>query len=191
MRTPAGAPRRGTTLIEVLVAMAIMSLMMVGVLEMFSLSLMVNKGSAARTVMLFRCQQVVENVRYYYYLQRQSLPTPDAGATGACTAPSTCAANCGVNTGIPWPIPTACTINLPYDNTDAARWAWWGPTGANVMEVEKGPYKVSYAFSKNNPDNGMTVITVTAIPTDDPTASQRFFGMGLFSGRRIDYVAQF
>jgi hypothetical protein len=155
---------------------------------MFSVSLVINKGSAARTQMLFKCQQVVENVRYFYYLNRAGAATPailtDGGhASGAAMAtPGTL------------PLPLDVTHGdvdktfLPYAATDAT-WAYWGPTGANVMEQENGPYKISYTIKRDALQN-VWVITVSATPTDVATAT-RYFGVGLASGKRVDYVAQF
>src|ERR1039458_5856971 len=68
--------RRGSSFVEVLLAMTIMTLVLVGILQMFSVSLIINKGAAARTQMLFKCQQVVENIRWYYYVTGHSLATP-------------------------------------------------------------------------------------------------------------------
>src|SRR5450756_528006 len=107
--------RRGSSFVEVLLAMAIMALVLVGILQMFSVSLIVNKGSAARTQMLFKCQQVVENIRWYYFVTQNNVAIPPA-------------------TGIP--ALAATTKSLPYDGTPLDEWAFWGPTGANVMEVE-------------------------------------------------------
>ena len=36
-------------------------------------------------------------------------------------------------------------MNLPYDGTEA-EYAFWGPTGANVIETANGPYKISYTI---------------------------------------------
>jgi prepilin-type N-terminal cleavage/methylation domain-containing protein len=189
VRAPLPSPRarRGSSLIEVLISLAIMAIVMVGVLQMFSVALVVNKGAAARTHMQFRCQQVVENLRYYYFLARRNLPTPDSAtsATG------------GDNTGIPWPMPVAATTyDLPYNQTaDATRWAYWGPAGANVMETENGPYKLSYtiyqqAAGDDQRNAGMWIIRVTAVPTD-VVSSQQYFGIGPKNAKRIDYVAEF
>jgi len=93
--------------------MTIMALVLVGILQMFSVSLIINKGAAARTQMLFKCQQVVENIRWYYYVTRNSLATP-------------------IGTGIP--ALGEVTVDLPYLGSEA-EWAFWGPTGANVMEA--------------------------------------------------------
>src|SRR5471032_2042751 len=108
-----GAPsRRGSSFVEVLLAMTILALVLVGILQMFSVSLIVNKGSAARTQMLFKCQQVVENIRWYYYVSRNNATPP-------------------VGTGIPG-LGTGITKNLPYQTGDAnwADWGFWGPDGA-------------------------------------------------------------
>ncbi len=185
---------RGSSFVEVLLAMTIMALVLVGILQMFSVSLVINKGSAARTQMLFRCQQVVENIRYFYYLSRSGAPTPalitdSAHVSGAMAVPGT----------LPAPLPaiTACgpcpalvdKTFLPYTATDAT-WPYWGPAGANVMDVEKAPYKISYMIEQDAVQN-VWVVTVSATPTDDATAA-RYFGIGLAGGgKRVDYVAQF
>lgn len=168
--------------------MTIMALVLVGILQMFSVSLVINKGSAARTQMLFKCQQVVENVRYFYYLNRSASPTP-AILTDAAHASGTAMAVPGT-----LPLPLDVTHGdvdrtfLPYVKTDAT-WSYWGPDGANVMEQENGPYKISYTI-KQDPGQNVWVITVSAIPTDVAGAT-RYFGIGLQSGKRVDYVAQF
>src|ERR1039458_8119883 len=99
LRTGARA-RRGSSFVEVLLAMTIMALVLVGILQMFSVSLIINKGAAARTQMLFKCQQVVENIRWYYYVTSNSLAAP-------------------TNTFIP-PL-AAGTLNLPYLTGDPGR----------------------------------------------------------------------
>ena len=201
MRTSPSRPvrraPRGSSFIEVLLAMTILALVLVGILQMFSVSLIINKGSAARTQMLFKCQQVVENVRYFYYLRSAGVPPPalltDGGhATGTpMAAPGTL------------PVPLDATHGgvdqtfLPYVSTDAT-WPYWGPAGANVMEQDNGPYKIAYTIRFDGPPNAcgpsgcqnVWVITVSAIPTDVATAT-RYFGVGLQSGKRVDYVAQF
>jgi len=185
------APRRaarGSSFIEVLLAMTIMALVLVGILQMFSVSLVINKGSAARTQMLFKCQQVVENVRYFYYLSRAGSTPPvilsdTVHATGAAMA---------VAGTLPLQLDAAhgevAQTFLPYVKSDAT-WAYWGPAGANVMEQENGPYKISYTIQRDLVQNTW-VITVSATPTDVKTAT-RYFGIDLKSGKRVDYVAQF
>ena len=182
---PRRRPARGSSFVEVLLAMTIMALVLVGILQMFSVSLVINKGSAARTQMLFRCQQVVENIRYFYFLNRNATATPalltDTGhvAASPMTVPGT----------LPIPLSDVAQTFLPYAATDAT-WPYWGPTGANVMEQENGPYKISYTIQRDAAQSTW-VVTVSATPTDVGTAT-RYFGVGLTGGgKRVDYVAQF
>ncbi len=160
--------------------MTIMALVLVGILQMFSVSLIINKGAAARTQMLFKCQQVVENLRWYYYVTSNNMAAP-------------------TNTDIP--ALGAATKNLPYVATDPG-WDFWGPDGANVIERENGPYKISYTLVNDNGVGGQQlnngtnvwVITVSAVPTDVPGAvgASRYLGIGTNGGgKRVDYVAQF
>src|ERR1035437_5780445 len=93
-------PRRGSSFVEVLLAMTIMALVLVGILQMFSVSLIINKGAAARTQMLFKCQQVVENIRWYYFVTQNKLATP-------------------LGTGIP--ALGEVTVDLPYLGSEADR----------------------------------------------------------------------
>ena len=154
--------------------MTIMALVLVGILQMFSVSLIINKGAAARTQMTFKCQQVVENLRWYYFVTSHSFAAPTA-------------------TGIP--ILGAATVNLPYDGSEP-EYAFWGPAGANVIEAPNGPYKVSYTIVNDplqtlNSGAVVWVITVSAVPTD-VAGADRYLGIGTTGGgKRVDYVAQF
>lgn len=167
--------RRGSSFVEVLLAMTIMALVLVGILQMFSVSLIINKGAAARTQMLFKCQQVVENIRWYYYVTSHSLATP-------------------LQTGIPAAL-GATTVNLPYDGTEP-EYAFWGPAGANVIERPNGPYQISYRIVNDaaqtlNTGAIVWVITVSAVPTNVAGAT-RYLGISTNpGGKRVDYVAQF
>jgi hypothetical protein len=167
--------RRGSSFVEVLIAMTIMALVLVGILQMFSVSLIVNKGSEARTQMLFKCQQVVENIRWYYFVTQGTPPLATPTGTGI-------------------PALGAATVKLPYLGTEP-EWAFWGPTGANVMEAPNGPYKISYVIQQDAAQNVLPlsawVITVSAVPTDVAGAT-RYLRIGTkSSGKRVDYVAQF
>ncbi len=170
---PQPRSRGGSSFVEVLLAMTIMALVLVGILQMFSVSLIVNKGAAARTQMLFKCQQVVENIRWYYFVTQNSLATP-------------------LGTGIP--ALGATTVDLPYLGTEP-EWAFWGPAGANVMEAANGPYKIRYVIQQDAAQSVAPlvtwVITVSAVPTDVPGAT-RYFGISTTgSGKRVDYVAEY
>jgi len=173
-RRTGAVSRRGSSFVEVLLAMTIMALVLVGILQMFSVSLIINKGAAARTQMLFKCQQVVENLRWYYFVTTNSLAAP-------------------TNTGIP-PL-GATTVNLPYTGAEP-EYAFWGPDGANVIERPNGPYQISYTIANDpaqtlNTGVNVWVITVSAVPTNVAGAS-RYLGIGTNGGgKRVDYVAQF
>ncbi len=67
---------KGSSLIEVLVALLIMLFLMIGILQMFALSYMVNLGSAARTELTYKCEQVMESLRYFSYLSHEGLAIP-------------------------------------------------------------------------------------------------------------------
>jgi hypothetical protein len=164
--------------------MAIMALVLVGILQMFSVSLVINKGSAARTQMLFKCQQVVENIRLFYYLTKQGSTTP-AVITETGHADGSPMAAPGL---LPDALNNVPQTFLPYVSTDAT-WAYWGPAGANVMEQDNGPFKISYTIARDNVQN-LWVVTVSATPTDVAGAT-RYLGIGPAAGKRVDYVAQF
>ena len=130
--------RRGSSFIEILVSLAILAVVMVGILQMFSLALLTNLGSAARTDLLYKAQQVVENLRLIYFLQNKAVPSEPAARVAA---------------GVPADLAvTASPIYLPYDSggtdpmditaddpdTDLT-WPYWGPRGVNIVEAEKLP----------------------------------------------------
>jgi len=152
--------------------MSILSIMVAGILQLFSLALLSSAAAAARTELLFKCQQVVENIRFCYALTRRNPPlTPPASSN------------------VPDP-PVAAVYNLPYLSSDAG-WDYWGPAGANVMEQSAGPYQISYNITRSSAGvNAFWIITVTAIPTPgNVTATRRFFGLTLNNAKRVDYVS--
>lgn len=169
----APSKERGTSLPEVLVASAIVAILMVGILQMYSAALLMDYGSAGRTEMTFKAQQVVEILRWVSFLRKNSQPVP-------------------ANTGIPNP-PVASTVyTLPWQATDA-NYSFWGPAGANVVEGEKLPYQLSYSYRAGAA--GATpawIITVTATPKPVAAGSvpvRLYLGSGAMN-KRIDYVAQ-
>jgi prepilin-type N-terminal cleavage/methylation domain-containing protein len=162
---------RGSSFIEILIALAILAILMVGILQMYSLALVSNYGSAARTDLLYKGQQVVENLRLVYALQR-------LGNTAALVA-----------SGAPSPIAATTTpIYLPYyaGDSTALKWAYWGPSGANVVDEERAPYRLSYTVEDR--DANYWLVTVTATPVDNPNLAgtlpapdanaRRYLGLG-------------
>lgn len=148
--------RRGSSFIEILIALAIIAILMVGILQMFSLALITNLGSAARTDLLYKAQQVVENLRLVYFLQSPNGEGNDAARVAA---------------GVPGSIAaTAVPIYLPYfdgDTTTSLNWAHWGPDGFNIVEADRLPYRLSYTVEDRNLN--FWLVTVTATPVDNPT----------------------
>ncbi len=165
---------RGSSLIEVLIALFIMMILMIGILQMFSVACVVNVGSAARTEMTYKCEQVVENLRYIYHVSTANKDLPNHQNP-------TILVQSGVSLA-------DGTHNLPYTGTEA-NYAYWGPNGADVIEAPNGPYRLSYTVVSQlymPPINGgggnnYLTITISAVPAG--TAAARF------QHKRIDYVA--
>lgn len=153
--------RRGSSFIEILISLAILAVVMVGILQMFSLALLTNLGSAARTDLLYKAQQVVENLRLVYYLSGEE---GNDAARAASGVPAAIAA-------------TASPIYLPYFEGDpgagmsaatsaAQKWAYWGPAGFNIVEADRLPYRLSYTVEDRS--ISFWLVTVTATPVDNP-----------------------
>jgi prepilin-type N-terminal cleavage/methylation domain-containing protein len=114
--------QRGLTLIEVLIALFILFVVMLAILELFTLSYTVSLGSKARTDMMYRAERVVETIRWQRAQQIAGL------TTSAC---------CPL-TGASYTIATSGTC---FDT-------FWGPAGANVIEANP-PCNLSYSFNGN------------------------------------------
>ncbi len=157
---------RGSSLIEVLIALFILMILMIGILQMFSVAYMVNLGAAARTELTYKCEQVTENIRFI-----------SAIIKGGGAAPA--------NSGFPNPI-AAGTYNLPYLGTEP-EYAYWGPAGANVVSGTGEPYRLSYTIVAE----GATFwrITATAVPNKNSAQGRLYGGAGI-SGKRVDYVSR-
>ncbi len=170
--------RRGSSLVEVLIAFAILLILMAGVLQVFSLALQTNFGSGARTTMTFKARQVIENLRVIQALHNR-------GRGEMATA-----------AGITMPLTASTTpVRLPFKNGDTG-FAFWGPSGAQIIGDENYPngylpYRLEYRVA----DNGPTwAITVSVIPVDAPgetapTGAQVFLTGGS-KVKRVDYVGQ-
>lgn len=164
-----GRAERGSSLIEVMVALMIMLFLMIGVLQLFSMAYLVNLGAGARTEMTQKAEQVVENMRYLQYL------TKAAPKGLGQTAPS--------NVGITFPITAAATGTLdPTTNT------YWGPAGANVFPTTGSnttPYQISYAIADATTWWRVTI----SVQRSTASGALKYRGAGI-SLKRVDYVAQ-
>ncbi len=175
-REERGGPERGSGLIEVMFALLIMLFLMLGVLRMFSMISAENMGSAARTAMLYKCQQVVENIRMVSYLNNKGIPISAA-------------------TGIPFPLAaTSAPIYLPTSGSGTG-FSFWGPDGANVLGTDNGsggayvppPYKLYYSIATGSATN-LWLVTVTAVP-NKTAGSPKYLGL-MALNKKVEYVAQ-
>lgn len=153
-------PERGMTLVEVLIALAILLVIAGAVIQLFSLSYLVNMGSLARTDLQYRAERVVEALRYL-----RAVPQ----GVGSW--------NCGVDMhAITGPVGP---VDIPNSPTDAC----WGVNGFRVVESTENPFILSYEISDGGP---VWVITVTARPAN---LGAQYLGMAI-AAKGVRYVAQ-
>lgn len=173
--------RAGGSLLEVLVGMAILGLVMLGILQVFSISLLQSQGSATRTQLTYKCQQVVEVMRVAQFIARQD---PAAYATSSWAA-----------SGLTFPLAASADTPLPYTGSETG-YAFWGPSGANIIERPNDSFMLFYTV-ENAGTAGMRV-RVTAYPSDAPnlpstapaaTPTRRNMGAGS-KLKVVEYVAQ-
>jgi len=151
---------RGLTLIEVLVAMGLFFVVTIAVLELYSASVAINLGSVARTDLVYKCERVVETIRWVEALKTQEAP-PDLSGYGV---------NLATQAG--------STIALPTDPSHAS----WGRGGANVLDDGQ-----RYTLSYDVLDNGdFWTVTVVARPKE---SGLMYIGAGIAS-KVVRYVAQ-
>lgn len=152
--------QRGMTLVEVLVALAILLVIASAVIQLFSLSYLVSMGSLARTDLQYRAQRVVEALRYL-----RAMPQ----GVGSW--------NCGVDMhAITGPVGPVDIPNTPND-------ACWGVGGFRVVESSSNPFILSYEISDGGP---VWVVTVTARPA---ALGPRYLGMAI-AAKGVRYGAQ-
>jgi prepilin-type N-terminal cleavage/methylation domain-containing protein len=182
---------RGTTLVEVLVASAVMAILMVGVLQIFSLALITNQGAAARTDLTYRAQQVMENLRMiqYFAMHTNNGPAKDAGVTYAQN-PATLVASV---------VPTTTTV-ISNDPADKSYLFWHGAgvVGVDAAHPEKDPFRISYTIENLAGVGGAPpwaanfyVVTVVAAPANAPGGVSGSGYLGEASKmKRVEYVGQ-
>ncbi|MFZ5805519.1 MAG: type IV pilus modification PilV family protein [Acidobacteriota bacterium] len=168
-KPPAGKPKTkaaGMTLVEILIALAILLVVTVGILQLFSLSYLVNMGSLARTDLQYRAERVAESIRYLYALSRRDPPVsiPECGIT--------------------FPLAGAISkTDIPNDPTHAC----WGRTRFNVAQAD-APFVLSYEITDGEAAGAgrVWIVTVTARPA---TTGVRYLGMAI-TAKGVRYVAQ-
>lgn len=167
--------QRGMMLAEVLVALLIMMFIMIGIVQLLSAALVSDRAAEARTELSYKAQQVVQVLRMAHSIARQG------------TVPSTLAP---AATGFTVPIAATQTYTeLPQDDSESF-WAFWGPTGAGVMETD-ARYTIGYEIEDGaniggTDDDNMWIVTVTAEPR---TASGGLSYVGVDQTKVVRYVA--
>ena len=173
----------GSSLLEVLIAMAVLLFLMIGVLSMFSMAYLQNLGSAARTDMTYKAQQVADVVRYLNYLQR-SQPT-----TGI---PSTIKPYVGLT----FPLSGGTSVTITDVTGSTLTYGYWGPPSSTIPDATgilnpaDLPYSITIIIGAPNAV-GLVTVTVAVVPN---TATQngsgpRYLGMAI-SHKEVDYVTQ-
>jgi prepilin-type N-terminal cleavage/methylation domain-containing protein len=160
MRRRSPRRQRGLTLIEVLVALALFSVLTIAILELYTASVAVNLGSLARTDLVYKCERVVETIRWVEALKRQDSP-PDLSGYGVNLAGQ-----------------AGSTVDLPTSPTHA----FWGRAGANVIDDQQR-YTLSYDVADNA---SFWTVTVTARPK---ASGLTYIGAGI-GAKVVRYVAQ-
>jgi hypothetical protein len=171
--------RRGTTLVETIVALGILACLTVGILQMFTLALAVNQASAARTHLTYKAQQVAEAIRFVAFISK-SQPTVYAQAPmSSAGIPS-----------LPWTSQAQLTTYaLPWDSNDPnyqTQMQFWGPQTANIVDGSQAPYKLTYKITDPGSPWPYQVI-VTAIPVTGGTAKLGSY-MHADQSKKVEYV---
>jgi Tfp pilus assembly protein PilE len=151
----------GLTLVEVLVAMMLFFVLTIAVLELYAASVAINLGSMARTDLVYKCERVVETIRWVEALKKQETPPTNLSGFGINLASQ-----------------AGSTVTLPTDPTNG----FWGTGGANVIE-DGARYTLSYDVADNV---DFWTVTVTARPR---ASGLTYIGAGI-PAKVVRYVAQ-
>lgn len=166
MRGSQPGPReRGMTLVEVLVAMALFFVVTTAILQLYAASVSINLGSVARTDLVYKCERVVETIRWVEALKKLDTP-PDLSGYGVSLASQ-----------------VGTTVTLPTDPTNA----YWGKTGANVLDPTQ-KYTLAYTVVDNSATDSSSCWTVTVTAQPKRTGLV-YLGMSIPS-KVVRYVAQ-
>jgi type II secretory pathway pseudopilin PulG len=155
------AREKGSSLIEVVIALLILLILMVGILQMFSMAFASNMNAGATTDLIYKAQQTAEILKYAFYQQ----------GTG------------GVTVGLPSGALDAGTHTLPASNSDAG-WDFWGPEKMGVVDRPGTPYEVRYTVADAGAD---WTLVVSARPRTSGGA--RYVGAAL-KGKVVEYAVQ-
>ncbi len=170
----------GSSLLEVLIALAILLFLMIGVLSMFSMAYLQNLGSAARTEMTYKAQQVADTIHFLNYLQRthQYVPTQTV-------------------TGLQFPLADGTSVNITQLNGSALQYPYWGPPSSGTLSSAAGivdPANLRYTIQvnvKNSSTNGLMIVTISVVPntTASNAPGARYLGSKI-RWKEVDYAIQ-
>ncbi len=165
-----GGGERGTSLLEVLIALLIFLFLMIGVLQMFTLAFLVNKGAGARTEMTYKAQQVVENMRFLNYLYHLDV-------TNKSKLPTDMQA---------WfPLTDGASYDLSTFSSSQLSTSYWGPSKSDVVEGINPRYAVAL---KVTDAGGYWNLVVTVRANTATGVVPYIHGVG--QRKVIDYAAQ-
>lgn len=155
---------RGMTLVEVLVALAILLVIGLAIVELFTMSYLTNMGSLARTDLQYRAQRVAESIRYLYAIHRQrnvDVPVAACGIDFSAIAPG--------------------EVTIPNDPNDPC----WGEPLFRVVDANfaNARYDLRYEITDEGP---LWLVTVRAYPRE---TGIRYLGMAI-AAKGVRYVAQ-
>lgn len=156
----------GTSIIEVVIALGILLILMIGILQMFSMAFLMNLNSAASTEMAYKGQQVSEIIRWALYQRALGQPI----GTGANALPLTALA-------------PGATYTIP-DTSSGANWNFWGPAYMAVQTNQNPPYTIAYTVTET-PELYEVTVAVTAKHTSAPG----YVGVAK-KGKVVTYVVQ-
>ena len=169
----------GSSLLEVLIAMAVLLFLMIGVLSMFSMAYLQNLGSAARTEMTYKAQQVADVIHLLNYMQRtqQTLPA-------------------SADTGLTFPLVSGTSVNITdLSSGSALKYPYWGPPSATLPSAAGivDPANLRYTIQVNvtGPTNGLMTVTISVIPNTSSSnpAGGRYIGNKI-RWKEVDYAIQ-
>jgi Tfp pilus assembly protein PilW len=163
---------KGTSLVEVVIALGILLILMIGVLQMFSMAYLTNLNAAASTELTAKAQQTAEVLRWALY-QKAWAATIGSGASILPVAQLA---------GAPAP---GVTYTLP-DASTVAYWSFWGPSGVGVQTRDRPPYTITYNIQA---PAGATFQTVTVVVAAKTTGVNKYVGVAK-RGKVVEYVMQ-
>lgn len=173
MRNPGPEPRppqggeRGSSLIEVLVALLIFLFLMLGVLQMFGLAFITANAAGARTEMTYKAQQLIENMRYLNSLYKSN---PTAIPSDLST----------------WfPLSDGATYDLSTMSATDLAASYWGPGKTDVVESVNPRYALTMSVQDGG---GYWNLTVTAKANTAAGVNPYIGGVG--QRKVVEYVAQ-